>query len=428
MTSDDRFEQLLADVLADVAPTRQPDRLVPEILRAARRERRWPRWLALIKEPPMRISSRVAVGSPTLRLALVMALTMALILATAAAVVVGASPQPSPVAHVLPPFGPAANGSIVFQAYGDIYLADANADIATPIVTGPDTDHYPWFSHDGKKIAFGRGPDNDLAMMVANTDGTDVHEVMATTEWAEFMPSDKQLVATRSDNGRLVISVVNVDGSDPHDLGLGDVVPRGWVMPRPPDGQEIIFTGHPDATSLDVGIYGIRSDGTGLRTIGDVRTGESQVDPLQISQQDPVLSSDGKTMAYWSWESKAGASPDSYVHVRDLTTGKDQLLDLYPFHDSGSGPHFSPDGKLLLYEAHSATVDGDDQLVVAPVDGSQPARPIGPSYYYEFRSGYDFSPDGTKVYLTMNSPASTQIIDVATGDAVTTKANIPDRA
>ena len=37
MTTDDRFERLLVDVLAEVAPTREPDRLVPEILRAARR-------------------------------------------------------------------------------------------------------------------------------------------------------------------------------------------------------------------------------------------------------------------------------------------------------------------------------------------------------------------------------------------------------
>ena len=68
----------------------------PRSLRAARRERRWPRWLALIKEPPMRISSRVAVGSPTFRLASLMAITLALIIALGAAVVAGASLLPSP--------------------------------------------------------------------------------------------------------------------------------------------------------------------------------------------------------------------------------------------------------------------------------------------------------------------------------------------
>ncbi len=94
MTSDDRFERLLADVLADVAPTREPDRLVPEILRAARRERRWPRWLALIKEPPMRIHSRVAVGSPMARLAYLVILTLLMTVLASAAVVTGASLLP----------------------------------------------------------------------------------------------------------------------------------------------------------------------------------------------------------------------------------------------------------------------------------------------------------------------------------------------
>src|SRR6188472_3960043 len=92
----DPFERLLAGFLADVAPTREPDRLVPEIIRAARRVRRWPRWLALIKESPMRISSQVAVGSPTFRLASFMAITVALLIAVGAAVVAGASLLPSP--------------------------------------------------------------------------------------------------------------------------------------------------------------------------------------------------------------------------------------------------------------------------------------------------------------------------------------------
>jgi parallel beta-helix repeat protein len=96
MSSVDRFEQLLADVLAETAPSREPDRLVPEILRAARGEPRRPRWLALIKEPPMRLSSRVVVGSPVARVAYVAILTLVLVVITAGAVVTGASLLPSP--------------------------------------------------------------------------------------------------------------------------------------------------------------------------------------------------------------------------------------------------------------------------------------------------------------------------------------------
>jgi len=110
--------------------------------------------------------------------------------------------------------------------------------------------------------------------------------------------------------------------------------------------------------------------------------------------------------------------------VRDLDTGQDRLLDLYPLADSGYGPHVSPDGRSLVFESHSATTPGDVQLVIAPADGSQSATPIGPSYHKEDRA-FDFSPDGTKVFLTVSSPPGTTIIDLATGDFALTKQAIP---
>jgi parallel beta-helix repeat protein len=90
MSADERLERLLADVLDARAPSRPPDRLVPETLRAVRHASRWPRWLAFVKEPPMRVSSRVAVGSPTARITAILAATLLLaILATGA--VIGAT-------------------------------------------------------------------------------------------------------------------------------------------------------------------------------------------------------------------------------------------------------------------------------------------------------------------------------------------------
>ena len=331
---------------------------------------------------------------------------------------------PSPAPRLPEPYGPAANGSLLFSQGGDIYTANPDGGNPTAIIKGSDLDQYPSYSHDGTKIMFGRGPDDDLALMIANADGSDVHQVISAAVWADFMPSDQQIVVSRTVDGHTVISLVDVDGKNLHDLDIGALDPMYWVEPRPTDGQELIFLAHPTADSTDRAFYGIGVDGANLRQIGDIRTGESQVDPLQISLQEPVLSSDGTTMAYWSWEAKPGKSPDSYVHVRDLTTGDDQLLDLYPFYDAGYGPHFSPDGSQLLYEAHSASEPGNDQLVIAPVDGSQPAHPIGPSYYYQARQGFDFSPDGAKVFLSTTS--GTSIIDIASDTTTKTTAIIPN--
>ena len=83
-------------MLADVAAERVPDRLAPGIALTTSRIRQRPRWLALVHGRPMRLPSGLAVGSPTLRLAGVMALmggTLALVVGGA---VVGASLLPSP--------------------------------------------------------------------------------------------------------------------------------------------------------------------------------------------------------------------------------------------------------------------------------------------------------------------------------------------
>ncbi|MEX1334413.1 MAG: hypothetical protein AB1Z66_03850, partial [Candidatus Limnocylindrales bacterium] len=88
--TDQRFEQLLHEVLDAETPTRAPERLVPETQRAVRRVRRQPTWLATLLVRPMRISRRVVVGSPIQRsLAIGMALLL-LALLTVGTLFVGA--------------------------------------------------------------------------------------------------------------------------------------------------------------------------------------------------------------------------------------------------------------------------------------------------------------------------------------------------
>jgi Tol biopolymer transport system component len=346
------------------------------------------------------------------------------VLATAAAVATGASMLPT---RVLDPYGPARNGSMAYQVDGDIYLADTSGDDPTAIITGPANDGYAGFSHDGTRIFFARqDADGTLNLMVALGDGSDVRALKTawTGDYVDISPDDSQLAMDGTPDGHPGISIVATDGSGSiRTLDTGAIEPVHLVLWRPPDGQELIFLGHPAHGSTDLGMYGIQADGTNLRQIGDIKTGESQTAPLQISLQDPVLSPDGTTIAYWSWEAKDGGSPDAYVHVRGLVTGQDRRLALDPVSDPGASyPHFSPDGSMLLFDGHSHSTPGLNQLIIAPVDGSQPGRAIGPSYYYGSRQGFDFSPDGTKVYLT--TTAGTSIIDVAGDATVETPASI----
>jgi len=89
MSTEERFDRLLSDMLDEDAPTQPPDRLLPETQRALRHVHRWPRWLALLKEPPMRISSRVSVGSPTARMAAIAVATLLLAVMATGAVIGG---------------------------------------------------------------------------------------------------------------------------------------------------------------------------------------------------------------------------------------------------------------------------------------------------------------------------------------------------
>jgi hypothetical protein len=79
------FERLVAGHIAAEGATPPSDAFYDELFALAARKRPRPEWLALIKEPPMRTNSHLAVGSPTVRVAAILAATLLLALALAAA-------------------------------------------------------------------------------------------------------------------------------------------------------------------------------------------------------------------------------------------------------------------------------------------------------------------------------------------------------
>ncbi len=75
------FERIVASHIAGEGVAPPDDPFYDELLARAERHGQRPRWLALIKEPPMRTSSHLAVGSPTARLGAIL-ITMLLLAAT----------------------------------------------------------------------------------------------------------------------------------------------------------------------------------------------------------------------------------------------------------------------------------------------------------------------------------------------------------
>ena len=195
-------------------------------------------------------------------------------------------------------------------------------------------------------------------------------------------------------------------------LDLGDIEPGDRVDWRPTDGHELVFTGHAKTGSPTWGCTPSRPDGTGLRTIGAISTTESDE---RLVQRLPAVA-DGSTVAYWAWGPNAAGVSDGYAHLRDLVIGVDHRLAVRPQAEAEVDPQFSPDGTLIVVEAQSESEDRS-QLVVGPVDGSRPGVAIGPTFSYKDDDAFAFSPDGTKIVLTVND--TTSILDIATGETTT---------
>ncbi len=452
MSSSTVLERTIVSVMANEARGNDPEQAIDLILATTGGMRPEPRWLALLKEPPMRTSSRVAAGSPNLRLVVILAIIALLLLALVGAIGIGASLLRADVTSVPSPYGIAANGSLAYEVAGDIYAADATGNNAQAIIAGPEQEGAPQFSHDGTKLSFMRqDADQTNRLMVAHSDGTGVIELtlfdaapstgfnaspLTGVEWSEWAPADDRLAVFHYSPLGAFISIVSADGqgrAQTLDLrcrppttcrpGLTKVEPSGWFAWRS-TGGELIFTGHPSTGSLDLGLYAIRPDNTRLREIGAVAVNEAG----WTSFQDPQLTPDGSAIWYWNWEPNSAGILGGYLHARDLATGQDRRVQLDPESEREITPRFSPDGKSVLFRSRSP-----GRLIVAPVDGSQPGVPIGPSFSYldprgfdgpsvldSYRGGFDFSPDGTKVVLTLDSTGRTVIIDVATGDSVET--------
>lgn len=83
------FERLVGQGIASEGVVPPSDAFYAELLARARRSGQRPEWLALLKESPMRTDSRLAVGSPTIRVVAIVAATLLLAAALAGAGIAG---------------------------------------------------------------------------------------------------------------------------------------------------------------------------------------------------------------------------------------------------------------------------------------------------------------------------------------------------
>ena len=256
--------------------------------------------------------------------------------------------------------------------------------------------------------------------MVAGADGAGTVQVATSGDNYAWSPDGTRFAMGQMIDGKQVISLVAADGTS--GTRSRSTLARSSRWPSsspgvPPVGAEILFLGHPQAGSPQLGLYAIAPDGSGLRAIGDISTIETATSGSgdHFSFQLPTLSPDGSTILFGNWEPDSSGTMGSHLHARDLTSGEDRLLTFDAHATSlGTAPLFSPDGASFIVTAPSSRTSDAAQLVVAAADGGQPAIAIGPEYAYGDRQSYVFSPDGTKVILDLVQ-AETYILDTAGG-------------
>jgi hypothetical protein len=391
----DRLERQLPDLLTEISLPSVPD-YIDDTLSLTARSRQRPGWTFPERWLPMDIVVQRPAGVSPMPWRTIGIVALLVVLVAVAVVVVG-SRQP----RLPAPFGPAANGSLIYERGGDIYIADPDATNERLLIGGVTNDYAVTWSRDGTRLFFGRDVLEGVLVMTADADGRNIRELSAPLVdpgGVDLSPTSNQLAVVQTVAKKRTISILSLDGDRTvRNLDLGELIPAGFVGWRPPVGDEIIFVATTAGSGPDLGLFAIGSDGTGLRQLAMQRgeSAEGQKNPTQYSFQGMMLSPDGSTAAYWNWETTVDVRHSCYIHLLDLTTGQDRRMSYDPTATCELTPVFTPDGSKIVAERQSE--EGIAQLFWASADGSAPPTLLGTAYPYTSRRGFSLSPDGTTV-------------------------------
>ena len=195
-TSDD-FDRLMTSWMEAEGRVREPAELLDRTLDRTRAARRRPRWLVPEWWLSMQNTARLqAVWRPAPLIFLVALLLVAL---TLVAILVGGSQPKVPA-----PFGPAGNGTLVWDANATIYESNADGTGIRTVVSNVPHAATPSVSSDGLRIAFW-GDGSPDSLFVANVDGSGVRKLAGDlwigTDKAPAWSPDRRQLAVSTESG-----------------------------------------------------------------------------------------------------------------------------------------------------------------------------------------------------------------------------------
>lgn len=413
MTAFDRFDRVFEDVLADLAQPSYPDYIDDVLTRATTGSQR-PAWTFPERWLPMSTLARPASLAPGLPWRNVGLLAMLALLAAALlAVAIGTQRR------LAPPYGPAANGQILYMVDGDIY---SRAGIDSPprlVVGGDELDVYPLFARDGSKFAFVRIDREETEtepeisrVFVADSDGSNARAVFGPTTLIDvaWSPDSSELAILEDVRGATRLSIVTTA------TGSATVVPFegqiiGRVLWRPPDGRELVFLAEVEGRRS---IYVAAEDGSSPRSL----TGGRQI-PVTSNM---ALTPDGKSLYYMNMAGTFDIRVIS-IDTGDLRVFGGSLPPLSPGPVHAGNVQVSADGSKVVFGRYW---DGENeenlinhQLWMASTAGDG-ADGIAISAVIRSQGGMDpfvvlLSPDGSQVLVHHRGTTDTWVTDFPGG-------------
>jgi Tol biopolymer transport system component len=321
------------------------------------------------------------------------------------------------------PFGPAANGALVYQSNGDLYVRESLTATGRLLVGGQGEQIAATFSPDGTRLTYATTePDGDH-WFIANADGSSPVAVgivpptgNATGAWA---PDSRSVAFIYDVGGSPQLSIVTLAG-ETSVIALEGIVPLDVAF-APPNGDRMLIRAY-ELGSQKVGLYTMKLDGSDRRTIVEP---EQTSYGVQYTRSGPVFSPDGKTIAYNGIDPIPMPDGEIVERFRVHLVNADGTNDhAVPAPDDPiveeNWPVFSPDGNsivLLRWITSNGVIGAQGWIATMPADGSRQARDLG-SHFTDATDtaiSKSWSPDGSRILMVVGSKHQVYSVDPVSG-------------
>ncbi len=409
MDRSNRVERSLPALFEEVAQARTPDYLEAAIERASSGTQR-PAWTFPERWLPVDITTRPA-WAPVLPWRQLGVLALLAILLAAMLAVYAGSQRPLP-----DPFGPAANGLVVYSKGGDILVRDTIDGATRPLIATAATELAESLSPRGTHISIVRPVGESLDFYTATIDGkNEVHlgGPYLSVDGIDWSPDESSIVVAHEVDGLPSISILQTDGSGARTLDLGMPVNRpAW---RPPDGKQLSFRGQVDGNWA---LFLANADGTGVVQVPVTR--DLMEAPYEVL--GPAWSPTGDRIAFHRLIPTPGNGNGNgfRIHVAEVDgVGGVTAQQTFEFNDASDEEmdvQWLPDGQQIVFTRHD---QGTDHVSIArPVPGARSRDvEISTTTGTVGQLRVTLAPDGRTILVHLWDDSSDWQVDVESGAA-----------